>query len=91
MDELKGRLSALSAKSSPTKCLQEICDILMAPQHHVQLDVVEMWIGDFGIKSKTGKLIRFHECIFGGEERLTVFMASLDRDNAEYLWPDLKD
>lgn len=89
MEGLLERLSTLSAKSDPMKCLQEIRDILLAPQHHVRLEAVEMQVGDFGVKSKTGKFIRFHECVLGDDERLAVFMASMDRDNALYLWPDL--
>ncbi|KAF5045082.1 hypothetical protein DSECCO2_485060 [anaerobic digester metagenome] len=90
MEGLLEKLSTLSAKSDPEKCLQEIRDILLAPQHHVRLEAVEMQVGDFGVKSKTGKFIRFHECVLGDEERLAVFMASMDRDNALYLWPDLE-
>lgn len=90
MRSLLDRLSSLSAKWDPAKCLQEICDILLAPQNHVRLELVEMHVGDFGVKSKAGKFIRFHECVLGDKERLAVFMASMDRDNALYLWPDLE-
>lgn len=90
METLNERLSALSSKSASYSYLQEIRNILLAPQHHVQLEVVEMRVGDFGVKTETGKLIRFHECILENEERLAVFMASLDRENAKYLWPDLE-
>lgn len=91
MEGLLAKLSALSAKPDPEKCLQEIRDILLAPQRHVRLEQVEMRVGDFGVKSKTGKFVRFHECILGNEERLAVFLASMDRDNAIYLWPDLEE
>lgn len=90
MEGLLERLSTLSAKSDPEKCLLEIRDILLAPQRHVRLETVEMQVGDFGVKSKSGKFIRFHECVLSDEERLAVFMASMDRDNALYLWPDLE-
>lgn len=89
MDALRGKLSTIPVKSDPQKCLYEIRDTLLAPQRHLQLEEVEMWVGDFGVKSEKGKRIRFHECLLGGEERLAVFMASLDRENARYLWPDL--
>lgn len=90
MRGLLDRLSSLSAKWDPAKCLQEIRDILLAPQNHVRLESVEMRVGDFGVKSKTGNLVRFHECILGDDERLAVFLAAMDRDNALYLWPDLE-
>ena len=67
----------------------EMAEVVTAAEsHHPIKGVIQ--VGDFGVKSKTGKVIRFHECVLGDEERLAVFMASMDRDNALYLWPDLE-
>ena len=89
MEGLNERLSSLAQKPDPQKCLQEIRDVLLAPQDHVRLERIEMRVGDFGVKSEKGKFIRFHECVFGDEERLAVILAVMDRDNARHLWPDL--
>ncbi len=89
LEGLTGRLSALTVKPDRNICLREIQDILLAPERHIHLERVEMRVGDFGVKSATGKLVRFHECCFGDGERLAVFLASMTRDNALYLWPDL--
>lgn len=89
MRELRDRLSSLPAKSDPEQCLQEIREVLHAPQRYVRLERVEMRVGDFGVKSAAGRPVSFHECVLGDEDRLAVIMASMDRDNALYLWPDL--
>lgn len=89
MRELQDRLSSLPPKSDPEQCLRELREVLLAPQRHVRLERVEMRVGDFGVKTSTGKPVSFHECVLGDEDRLAVVMASMDRDNARYLWPDL--
>ena len=89
MAGLMDRLGALSVKPDPGRCLAEIRAILQAPQDHVRIERVEMRVGDFGVKSASGTFIRFHECILADKERLAVFLASLDRENAAYVWPEL--
>lgn len=89
MADLTHRLESLPQKLDPGQCLAEIRAILLAPQEHARIEQVEMRVGDFGVKSDTGTLIRFHECVLADKERLAVFLASLDRDNAAYIWPDL--
>ena len=89
MEGLTARLSSLAEKPDPLKCVQEIRATLLAPQEHVRLERIEMRVGDFGVKSEKGTFIRFHECVFGDGERLAVFLASMDRENARHLWPDL--
>jgi hypothetical protein len=91
MTGLKEKLDSLSATSEPAPCLQKIREILDSPHKHFRLERVEMRVGDFGVKSDTGKLVRFHECHFGEDERLAVFLASINRDNAQYLWPELAE
>lgn len=85
---LAGKVSTLSTTESQA-CLKEIQDILLAPQDHVHLERVEMRVGDFGVKTDTGKLVRFHECCYGDGERLAVFLAALSRETAAFLWPEL--
>jgi hypothetical protein len=85
---LAGKVSTLSATESRA-CLKEIQDILLSPQDHVHLERVEMRVGDFGVKTDTGKLVRFHECCYGDGERLAVFLATLSRETAAFLWPEL--
>jgi hypothetical protein len=89
MAGLKEKLTALSEKPDPRQCVMDIRETLLAPRNNVHLESVEMRIGDFGVKSDAGRLIRFHECVFGNGERLAVFLASIDRDNARHVWPDL--
>jgi hypothetical protein len=90
MRELQDRLSSLPPKSDPAQCLRELREVLLAPQRHVRLERVEMRVGDFGVKSAAGRPVSFHECVLGDEDRLAVIIASMDRDNARYLWPDLE-
>lgn len=85
---LAGKVSTLSATESQA-CLKGIKDILLSPQDHVHLERVEMRVGDFGVKTDTGQPVRFHECCFGDGERLAVFLATLSRDIAAFLWPEL--
>ena len=89
MAGLMDRLGSLSDKPDPGRCFSEIRAILQAPQDHIRIERVEMRVGDFGVKSETGTFIRFHECVLADRERLAVFLASLDRDNAVYVWPEL--
>jgi len=91
MTGLKEKLASLTTQSEPAPCLREIREILDAPHEHIRLERVVMRVGDFGVKSPTGKLIRFHECHFGEDEHLAVFLASINRDNAQYLWPELAE
>jgi hypothetical protein len=91
MSGLKDKLDSLSTKTELAPCLQKIREILDSPHEHIRLERVEMRVGDFGVKSDTGKLVRFHECHFGEDERLAVFLASINRDNALYLWPELAE
>ena len=91
MAGLMDRLGTLSDKPDPGRCLAEIRAILQEPQDHVRIEQVEMRVGDFGIKSETGMFIRFHECVLADKERLAVFLASLDRENAAFVWPELGD
>ena len=85
---LAGRLSKLTAKDMHL-CLEEIRDILLAPERHIHLESIEMRVGDFGVKSSTGKLVRFHECCYDDGKRLAVFLASMTRDLARNIWPEL--
>ncbi len=85
---LAGRLSKLTAKDMHL-CLEEIRDILLAPERHIHLEGIEMRVGDFGVKSSTGKLVRFHECCYDDGKRLAVFLASMTRDLARNIWPEL--
>lgn len=85
---LEGRLSTLAAKDMHL-CLGEIRDILLAPERHIHLESIEMRVGDFGVKSSTGKLIRFHECCYDDGKRLAIFLASMTRDLARNIWPEL--
>ena len=89
MTELKARLTTLAAQTASDNCLQELDAILSAPHEHIRLEQVELCVGDFGIMSKTGKTIRFHECCFADQQRLGVFLCVIDRENARHLWPDL--
>jgi hypothetical protein len=89
MNGLKEKLDSLSTKSELAPCLRNIREILDSPHEHIRLERVVMRVGDFGVKSDTGKLIRFHECHFGEDEHLAVFLAAINRDNAQYLWPEL--
>jgi hypothetical protein len=89
MAGLTHRLESLPQKLDPGQCLAQIRAILLEPQDHVRIERVEMRVGDFGVKSETGTFIRFHECVLADKERLAVFLASLDRDNAAYIWPEL--
>lgn len=91
MEGLLDRLGSLADKPDPGKCLAEIRAILLAPQDHIRIERVEMRVGDFGVKSETGTFIRFHECVLADKERLAVFLASMDRENAVYVWPELGD
>jgi hypothetical protein len=85
---LAGRLSNLTSKDMHL-CLEEIRDILLAPERHIHLEGIEMRVGDFGVKSSTGKLVRFHECCYDDGKRLAVFLASMTRDLARNIWPEL--
>lgn len=85
---LAGRAPAMSP-SETQACLKDIQAILLSPQDHVHLEYVEMRVGDFGVKTDAGQLVRFHECCYGEDERLAVFLAVLSRDNAAFLWPEL--
>jgi hypothetical protein len=91
MSGLKDKLDSLSTKTELSPCLQKIREILDSPHEHIRLERVEMRVGDFGVKSETGTLVRFHECHFGEDEHLAVFLASINRDNARYLWPELAE
>ena len=85
---LAGRLSKLTSKDMHL-CLEEIRDILLAPERHIHLEGIEMRVGDFGVKSSTGKLVRFHECCYDDGKRLAIFLASMTRDLARNIWPEL--
>lgn len=86
---LEGRLSTLTSNQDTRLCLGEIRDILLAPERHIHLESIEMRVGDFGVKSATGKLVRFHECCYDDGKRLAVFLASMTRDLARNIWPEL--
>jgi hypothetical protein len=86
---LEGRLSTLTVNHDTHLCLGEIRDILLAPERHIHLESIEMRVGDFGVKSATGKLVRFHECCYDDGKRLAVFLASITRELARNIWPEL--
>lgn len=87
--ELEKRLAILPDKPNAQDCLWEIQDILRAPHDHIRLEQVELRVGDFGIKSATGRPVRFLECCFGNGQRLTVLLSGMTRDIARQIWPDL--
>jgi hypothetical protein len=87
--ELEKRLAGLHDKPNARDCLWEIQDILRAPHEHIRLEQVELRMGDFGIKSATGRPMRFLESCFGNGQRLTVLLSGMTRDIARQIWPDL--
>jgi hypothetical protein len=87
--ELEKRLDTLPEKPDARGCLLEIQDILRAPHEHIRLEQVELRVGDFGIKSATGRPIRFLECCFGDSQRVAVVLSGMTRDSARQIWPSL--
>lgn len=90
---LKDKLAALPRHPEPARYLELVQDVLRHPHEHIQVERVTMRVQDFSIKAPKdkGREIQFIEFRTGGEQRMAVLFASMTRDMAAVIWPDLAD
>ena len=88
---LEGKLAALPRHPNPGRYLELVQDVLRRPHEHILAEQVTMRVQDFGIKAAKdkGREIQFIELRTGGEQRLAVLFASMSRDMAALIWPEL--
>ncbi len=92
LSRIDAQLAALPQPPEPETYLVQVCDVLMHPQDHIKTEMVTMHVEEFGIKSdrKEGKEISFLELSSPDSRPLTLVLASLTRDTARQIWPELK-
>lgn len=88
---LEDKLAALPRHPDPSRYLELVQDVLRRPHEHILVEQVTMRVQDFGIKASKdkGREIQFIELRTGGEQRLAVLFASMSRDMAALIWPEL--
>lgn len=88
---LEDDLARLEEHPDPETYVSMVGDVLLHPQKHLQIERVVTRVQDFNIKAQKGqgREIQFMEFKTGEEKRQAVFFASVTRDLAIVLWPDL--
>ncbi len=88
---LENKLGELPRHPEPRHYLTLVQNVLRHPHEHIQVERVTMRVQDFSIKAPKdkGREIQFIELRTGGEQRMAVLFASMSRDMAAQIWPEL--
>lgn len=87
------KLKNMPPNPDPKKFLGLVREVLLHPEKHLIIDDVRMQVEDYGVKTSSGKgrEIQFVEFKAWGVKSMAILFATLSRESAMKLWPQLND